>query len=185
MRQSERDQAFAEFVAAYSGELLRVAYLLTGDQAAAEDLLQTAMLKTYLAWPRLDQTVPLGAYVRRVLYTTHVSGWRRRRFREVLTGTLPERPHQADQYAEHDERDRLWRLVSRLPAMQRATIVLRFYEDRSEQETARLLGIAPGTVKAHTSRGLARLRELEQRSAPDPPAVPAPAPLTRPVPTQL
>jgi DNA-directed RNA polymerase specialized sigma24 family protein len=69
--------------------------------------------------------------------------------------------------------------------MQRATIVLRFYEDRSEQETARLLGIAPGTVKAHTSRGLARLRELEQRSAPDPPPVPAPTPLTRPVPTQL
>lgn len=184
MQLAERDRAFGEFVAAHTRELLRVAYLLTGDQGAAEDLLQTAMLKTYLAWPRLDRSVPLGAYVRRVLYTTHVSGWRRRRFREVLAGSPPELPHQADRYAEHDERDRLWRLVSRLPAMQRATIVLRFYEDRSELETARLLGIAPGTVKAHTSRGLAKLRELERGGAPDPPPAPAAEPAGRPVPTR-
>jgi RNA polymerase sigma-70 factor (ECF subfamily) len=181
MHQPERDRAFAEFVAAYSRELLRVAYLLTGDQAAAEDLLQNALLKTYLAWPRLDRSVPLGAYVRRVLYTTHVSGWRRRRFREVLTGAPPERAQQADRYAESDERDRLWRHVSRLPTMQRATIVLRFYEDRSALETAELLGIAPGTVKAHTSRGLARLRELERCAAP-PAAVAVAEP--RPVPSQ-
>jgi RNA polymerase sigma-70 factor, ECF subfamily len=175
----ERDQVFAEFVAAHSAELLRVAYLLTGQQAAAEDLLQTAMLKTYQACGRLDPDVPLGAYVRRVLYTTHVSGWRRRRFREVLMGAPPERPQVRDRYAEQDERDRLWRHVSRLPTMQRATIVLRFYEDRSEQETAALLSIAPGTVKAHTSRALARLRDLEERAAE--PAAPAPRPVRVPV----
>jgi RNA polymerase sigma-70 factor (sigma-E family) len=162
---TERDRAFAEFVAAHSTELLRVAFLLTGEQCAAEDLLQTAMMKMYQVWPRLDQTVPLGAYVRRILYTTHISGWRRRRFREVLTGQPPEHPQPADRYAEADERDRLWRLVSLLPPMQRAVIVLRYYEDRGEQETAQLLGIAIGTVKAHASRGLAKLREWEQRGA--------------------
>jgi RNA polymerase sigma-70 factor (ECF subfamily) len=165
MLRQERDRGFAEFVAASSAGLLRVAYLLTGDQAAAEDLLQAAMEKTYLAWDRLDTSTPPGGYVRRILYTTHVSVWRRR-FREVLTGSPPERPQSADRYAEYDERDRLWRLVSRLPTMQRAVIVLRYYEDRSEQDIAELLAVSPGTVKAHSSRGLARLRELERRVVP-------------------
>lgn len=158
--QSERDAEFARFVAANAPSLLRSAFLLTGQQAAAEDVLQNTLVRLYRSWDRLDtSTAPLG-YARRILYTTHVSMWRSR-LRELLPGVLPDARDLHDDYAVHDERDRLWRLVCLLPRMQRSVVVLRFYEGLTEAEIAQVLEIAPGSVKTHSARGLRRLRELE------------------------
>jgi RNA polymerase sigma-70 factor, ECF subfamily len=151
------DEQFREFVAARSAALLRTAYLLTGDWAHAEDLLQTALTKTYLAWRRLGAIDCVEPYARRVLVTTATSWWRRRWHAERPTGNLPESidPDRADERA---ERDLLWRFVRTLPTRQRAVLVLRFYEDLTEVETARLLGISVGTVKSQGARALATLR---------------------------
>src|SRR6266550_3651043 len=111
---------------------------------------------------RLGQTqtdTPPTQYLRRIVYTTHISSWRRR-LRDVLTESPPEHVEQRDAYAEHDDCDRLWRLVQRLAPMQRSVIVLRFYEDLSEAEIAQVLRISPGSVKVHTSRGVRRLRSM-------------------------
>jgi RNA polymerase sigma-70 factor (ECF subfamily) len=151
------DEQFRVFVAGRSSALLRTAYLLTGDWANAEDLLQTALTKTYLAWRRLGQIDAVEPYARRVLVTTATSWWRRRWHGEKPTGTLPEEsgPDGTDERA---ERDLLWRFVLGLPPRQRAVLVLRFYEDLTEAETARLLDISVGTVKSQCARALATLR---------------------------
>ena len=153
----EIDEQFREFVSKRSGALLRTAYLLTGDWANAEDLLQTALTKTYLAWRRLGTIDSVEPYARRVLVTTATSWWRRRWHGEKPTGTLPETsgPDGADERA---ERDLLWRFVLGLPPRQRAVLVLRFYEDLTEAETARLLDISVGTVKSQGARAIATLR---------------------------
>lgn len=155
---STMEDEFREFVAARSGALLRTAYLLAGDWATAEDLLQTALTKTYLAWKRLGEIEAVEPYARRVLINTATSWWRRRWHGERPTETLPERPA-PDRLAEHLERDALWQHVKALPARQRAVLVLRFYEDLSEAQTAATLGISVGTVKSQTSRALASLRQ--------------------------
>jgi RNA polymerase sigma-70 factor (sigma-E family) len=146
---------FAEFVAARSPALLRTAYLLTGDWASAEDLLQTALATCWRRWNRLsDHPEP---YVRKAMLTTFLS-WRRRRWTgEVPTGELPERGY-ADGTTEVDERDAVWSALRRLPKRQRAVVVLRYFDDLSEQETAALLGISVGTVKSQTSKALSALR---------------------------
>lgn len=151
------EEEFREFVATRSGVLLRTAYLLAGDWATAEDLLQTALAKTYLAWRRLGRIEAVEPYARRVLVNTATSWWRRRWHGERPTETLPERPA-PDRFEEQLERDALWRHVRTLPARQRAILVLRFYEDMSEAQTAALLNISPGTVKSQTSRALTTLR---------------------------
>lgn len=96
-------------------------------------------------------------YVRRILYTTHISTWRRRT-REVLSATPPERVDPHDPYAALDSRDEVWRSVERLPTMQRAVVLLRYYEDLDEASIARALGISPGAVKTHASRAMRKLR---------------------------
>jgi RNA polymerase sigma-70 factor (sigma-E family) len=148
---------FREFVAARSPALLRTAYLLTGDWATAEDLLQTALTKIYLAWRRLGEIEAVEPYARRVLVNTSISWWRRRWHGERPTEVLPERAV-ADKVDEQLERDALWRHVQSLPARQRAVLVLRFYEDLSEAQTAAILDISTGTVKSQTSRALTTLR---------------------------
>ncbi|SNT61287.1 RNA polymerase sigma-70 factor, sigma-E family [Asanoa hainanensis] len=155
-RQSVEDD-FREFVAARSPALLRTAYLLTGDWATAEDLLQTALTKIYLAWRRLGEIEAVEPYARRVLVNTSISWWRRRWHGERPTEVLPERAV-ADKVDEQLERDALWRHVQSLPARQRAVLVLRFYEDMSEAQTAAILDISTGTVKSQTSRALSTLR---------------------------
>jgi RNA polymerase sigma-70 factor (sigma-E family) len=156
-----RDEAevpFTEFVVARSPALLRTAYLLVGgDWALAEDLLQVALTKTYLSWGRVRDRGAVEAYVRTTMATTATSWWRRRWQGERATAVLPEGAT-ADRSPDVDEQDALWQLVRRLPTRQRAVLVLRFYEDLSEAETARTLGITPGTVKSHTSRALAAMR---------------------------
>jgi RNA polymerase sigma-70 factor (sigma-E family) len=177
------EEEFREFVAARSAALLRTAYLLAGDWATAEDLLQTALTKTYLAWKRLGEIEAVEPYARRVLVNTATSWWRRRWHGERPTEVLPERPA-PDRLEEHLERDALWRHVKALPARQRAVLVLRFYEDMSEAQTAALLGISVGTVKSQTSRALGSLRqrlaaegiEAPVRRESSAPAVPVPDP---------
>jgi RNA polymerase sigma-70 factor (ECF subfamily) len=142
-----------------SAALLRTAYLLTGDRGRAEDLLQTAFTKTYLAWDRIRDQNALEAYARRVLVTTATSWWRRKWHGERPTDTLPETTAVADHAEEFGERDRMWSMISSLPAKQRAVLVLRFYEDLSEAQIAETLGLSTGTVKSHCSRALATLRQ--------------------------
>ncbi|MFI7489607.1 SigE family RNA polymerase sigma factor [Micromonospora echinaurantiaca] len=151
------EEEFRDFVAARSGALLRTAYLLTGDWATAEDLLQTALTKTYLAWKRLGGIEAIEPYARRVMVNTSTSWWRRRWHGERPTEVLPERAG-VDEIEQQLDRDLLWRHLKALPARQRAVLVLRFYEDMSEAQTAALLEISPGTVKSQTSRALNTLR---------------------------
>jgi RNA polymerase sigma-70 factor (sigma-E family) len=151
------DVDFRQFVAARSAALLRTAYLLVGDWASAEDVLQTALTKTYLAWRRLGEIEAVEAYARRVLVTTATSWWRRRWHGERPTDVMPDRAS-PDHIDEHIERQALWRHVRSLPARQRAVLVLRFYEDLTEVETARILGVTVGTVKSQCARALAGLR---------------------------
>jgi RNA polymerase sigma-70 factor (sigma-E family) len=181
------EEEFREFVAARSAALLRTAYLLAGDWATAEDLLQTALTKTYLAWKRLGEIEAVEPYARRVLVNTATSWWRRRWHGERPTEVLPERPA-PDRLEEHLERDALWQHVKALPARQRAVLVLRFYEDMSEAQTAAMLGISVGTVKSQTSRALGALRQRLSAEGVDAPVrrnVPAPraaAPIPAPRP---
>jgi RNA polymerase sigma-70 factor (sigma-E family) len=146
---------FDEFVAARSARLLRTAYLLAGDWARAEDLLQTALVRTWSAWRRLgDDPEP---YVRKVLVNTYASWWRRRWNAEDPTADLPDRPG-ADAHAAVEERDALWRALRRLPRRQRTVIVLRYFEDLTEAAVADLLGCSVGTVKSQASKALEKLR---------------------------
>lgn len=146
---------FAEFVAARSSALLRTAYLLTGDWAGAEDLLQATLEQCWRRWSRL--TGNPEPYVRQAMLRTFLS-WRRRRWTgEVPTRDLPE-PVVDDATHGVDDRDRVWRALRRLPRRQRAVVVLRYFDDLSESETARVLGISVGTVKSQTSKALAALR---------------------------
>jgi RNA polymerase sigma-70 factor (sigma-E family) len=151
--------SFDDFVASRSTRLLRTAYLLTQDRALAEDLVQTALSKAWFAWGRIEGRPE--AYVRRIMVNTYSSWWRRRWNGEEPTGELPEctaaDPHRADD-VRVDERTDLWRALERLPKRQRAVVVLRFYEDLSEAETAEIMQCSVGTVKSQASRALAKLR---------------------------
>jgi RNA polymerase sigma-70 factor (sigma-E family) len=151
------DADFRAFVSARSASLLRTAYLLVGDWAHAEDVLQTALTKTYLAWRRLGEIEAVEAYARRVLVTTATSWWRRRWHGERPTADPPERTTR-DLVDEQLERHTMWAHVQSLPTRQRAVLVLRFYEDLTEAQTARVLGVAVGTVKSQCARALATLR---------------------------
>ena len=151
------DQGFAEFATANARRLRHAARLLTGDDSRAEDLLQTALARTYLRWDRIRAEDPT-AYVRRVLYTAHVDWWRRRWRHEYPTDELPDVAAAGDLADRAAERDRLRGALARLSPRERAVVVLRFYEDLGERETAAVLGMAVGTVKSTCSRALAKLR---------------------------
>ena len=147
---------YYEFVAARSDRLLRTAFMLTRDWAHAEDLLQEAMAKAWFAWWRVSGDPE--AYVRKIIITTYITWWRRRRWKgEVPTGEIPDAVS-ADEMRGSDERDAVWRALGRLPAGQRAVIVLRFYEDLTEIKTAEVMGCSVGTVKSQTAKALAKLR---------------------------
>lgn len=156
---SRRDPAdFAEFVAARSSSLQRAAYLMVGERQLAQDLLQEALTKTYVAWPRLRDPSKAEAYTRKVITTTAISWYRRKSWQgERPTETLPETSTEG-----HDEtvaqREWLWAALQELPPRQRAAIVLRFYEDLTEAQTAAAMDCAVGTVKSQVSAGLAKLR---------------------------
>jgi RNA polymerase sigma-70 factor (sigma-E family) len=158
----EFEDDFAEFVTRWSPALLRVAFLLTSDRGEAEDLLQTALLKTHRHWGRLSDREAAYAYVRRVLVTTHTSWRRRRRVAEVLLDQVPD---VVTGETSGPEVGRALQALDQLPPRMRAVVVLRWYEGLSEAETAEALGCSLGSVKSQASRGLARLRLLLDQSA--------------------
>lgn len=157
-----RYPSFSSYVKARQPVLLRTARALTANQSDAEDLLQTALVKTYVAWERIDDHRALDGYVRRTLVNTRTSQWRKRKVDEFACEELPEPdesplpPDPAEQQALHDA---MWRAVTKLPARQRAMVVLRYYEDLTEAQTAEVLGVSVGTVKSAVSRALGKLRE--------------------------
>jgi RNA polymerase sigma-70 factor (sigma-E family) len=161
-RTTDHDADFAAYLAARQASLLRTAYLLAGNRHDAEDLTQTAFAKLYLSWDKVRDRGSIDGYVRRILVNEHNSLWRR---------AWKKREHSADDDVlhaldapHHDAYDdgagaALWDLVRTLPRKARAVVVLRYYEEMSEAETAEVLGISVGTVKSQTSRALAALRE--------------------------
>jgi RNA polymerase sigma-70 factor (sigma-E family) len=156
-----RDADFAAYLAARQPSLLRTAYLLTGNRHDAEDLVQTAFAKLYLSWDKVRDQGSMDGYVRRILVNEHNSVWRRAWKRREHTADdsvlhALDKPHQDT----HDDGvgAALWEVVQTLPRKARAVVVLRYYEEMSEAETAAVLGISTGTVKSQTSRALAALR---------------------------
>lgn len=151
----DRYAGFAEFVAARQMALSRTAYLLTGDHHAAQDLVQSALVKTAAHWSRLIANGDPEAYIRRVMVNENTSWWRRRPPQPVEH--LPERGT-PDQTERADSRLALLAALGTLAPRQRAVIVLRYFEDLSEAETSEILGCSVGTVKSQTHDALARLR---------------------------
>jgi RNA polymerase sigma-70 factor (sigma-E family) len=152
---AERPSTFDDFVAARGDALWRSAWLLTGDAHLAEDLVQTALAKSYRRWERIDDVGGFEAYVRCTLYTTYVSWWRRRWNGERPTGQLPESPAET---TDLELRRDLLTALAALPRGQRAVLTLRYFEDLSERETAETLGCSVGTVKSQAARAIAALR---------------------------
>jgi RNA polymerase sigma-70 factor (sigma-E family) len=154
-RDTEAD--FHDFVVSRSPALLATAYLLTGDRHRAEDLLQSALAKALRHWSRIRRQGSVDAYVRRIMVKEQRSWWRSGRGREHPVADLPERAAPGADPAATAERDVVWRALQELPPRTRAVLVLRYWEDRSEAESAELLGCSLGTVKSLASRGLRRL----------------------------
>ena len=157
MRDDERDAAFSEFVAARQAHLRRIAYALCGDWHRADDLLQTALTKLYVAWPRIRTAGNEVAYVRQIMVRANIDESRRPWRRERPTDVLPEI---AAEPAQFEERSALFDALQSLPQQQRKVVVLRHWLGLSVRETADELGINEGTVKSHSSRGLAALQAV-------------------------
>lgn len=158
-------EEFEAFARDHIPALLRFGHLLTGDRASAEDLVQTSLARTALRWHRLREPAAAPAYVRRAMVRHHANLVHRLLSRERVVAEPPDRLA-AGGYAEVDERDAMWRALARIGPRQRAVLVLRYYEQLSEAETAAALGITTGTVKSQTARGLTRLRHV--LAEPDP-----------------
>ena len=158
-RSERRDAEFTEYLAARQAALLRTAYLVCGDRHQAEDVLQTALAKLYLSWDKVRDRGAVDAYVRRIIVNETTSSWRRPwHRRERATDVLPETATHHDTYDDGGSAA-LWDVVRSLPPQARAVVVLRYYEQLSEAETAETLGVSKGTVKSQSSRAMALLRE--------------------------
>ncbi len=153
---------FADWVAARGPSLLRLAYLLTGSSAEAEDVVQDALSRALPRWSRISSLEDPDAYVRRMVINGHTSWWRRFRRRESPVEVVPERAATdgagRDEAALTDDRLLVWQACLRLPEDQRVAIVLRYWEQRDYAEIAALTGVAEGTVRSRVSRGIAALR---------------------------
>ncbi|MGW1562777.1 SigE family RNA polymerase sigma factor [Streptomyces sp. NPDC002144] len=157
---------FEEYVRMRQDGLLRIARRLVDDPLDAQDLLQTALTRTYLRWGRIADKRLADAYLRRVMINTRTEWWRARRFTEVPTGQLPD-TGVADCAEQHADRAELMDAIKVLAPLQRSVVLLRHWEQMSTEETAAALGMAPGTVKSTLHRALARLRQELQRRDPD------------------
>ena len=150
---------FRDFVEARSGALLRSGWLLTGDWPSAEDLVQTALAAVWPRWNSLTRQDAPELYVRKIMVNTYLR-WRQRRWTgEVATGRLPELQAYGDVFAQVDARQALIAALDRLPARQRAVVVLRYFADQTESQTAEAMGCSVGAVKSHASKALAKLRD--------------------------
>lgn len=157
MRDRDRGAGFDAFVVEASPRLLRTAFLLTGDRGAAEDLLQDVLERLYVAWPRVQDP---DAYARRSLVHGSTNRWRRRERRPEARLSPSHDVAVPDVSSASAERDRLVRALAQLPARQRTVVVLRWYADLSEAQTAEAMGCSTGTVKSQCHRALQRLRVL-------------------------
>ena len=162
MRDAERDAEFSDFVRARRTHLRRVAYACCGDWHRADDLVQTALVKLYAAWPRVRRDGREEAYVRTIIVRANIDETRRPWRREHPATELSDRPERPGLPVE--ERDALFEALQALPAMQRKTVLLRHWLGLSVAETAAELGIGEGTVKSHTSRGLTALQAVLARA---------------------
>jgi RNA polymerase sigma-70 factor (sigma-E family) len=156
------DDVIRDFVQMRLSRLSRIAYLLTADHHAAEDLLQNTLVKLVVQWRRVSTADNPDAYLRKILYNEHVSRWRGSGYlrRERLTDELPEPGLRRDEADDTVRRLLLQRALTRLTPKQRAVIVLRYVEDLSEVDAAAALGCSVGTVKSQTHDALVRLRAL-------------------------
>jgi RNA polymerase sigma-70 factor (sigma-E family) len=152
-----RESGFTEYVAARHDHLWRTAYALCGSRHQADDLLQIALTKLYVAWPRVHSVENPDAYVRQILVRTNIDESRRPWRREV---PVAEQPDVAAPSSDPDTDDAVMSALRQLPPMQRRCVVLRHWLDLSVTDTAAELGVSEGTVKSHTSRGVARLQSL-------------------------
>jgi RNA polymerase sigma-70 factor (sigma-E family) len=153
----EQQRSLERFVADRGDRLLRTAALLAGSRADGEDLLQSALERLLRNWRRIDGDPE--NYVRRTLYNLATDGWRRQRVWQRKAALFEPAPP-VDPATAVDLRDAVVRVLAQLPPRQRAVLVLRYFEQLSEAETAETLGCSVGTVKSATARGLARLREI-------------------------
>jgi RNA polymerase sigma-70 factor (sigma-E family) len=152
------EAAFLDLYVARRGQLRRTAHLLCGDWHHAEDLVQNAFVKLYVAWARVREVGGVDGYLRQTLVHLYIDETRRRRYRDTVMAEPPNRPR--PELADPSDR---WELIAALrdvPRRQRACLVLRFYEDMSVAQTAAVLGCSEGTVKSQTARGLTALRDV-------------------------
>jgi RNA polymerase sigma-70 factor (sigma-E family) len=149
---------FEAFVRARSAALLGYGYLLAGNPHDAADLTQEALARLSQSWDRLHGKDNPEAYVRTTMARLHISWWRRRR-REHSVGVLPEQGYSDERLARADGDIGLWQAVVALPRRQRVVLVLRYYEQYTDEEIADLLGISRGTVRSQAARGLDKLRK--------------------------
>ena len=156
MRRDERDREFSAFVAARRPHLRRLAFLVSGDAQVAEDILQIALMKVYLAWPRIRSRDRPESYVRTVLVRVTIDESRRPWRRESAVPAVPDAAVTAPGVVD----DALLRALRSLPTGQRTAVALRYWEDLSIEETAAVMGCSTSTVKSHSARGLARLRTV-------------------------
>jgi RNA polymerase sigma-70 factor (sigma-E family) len=155
-----RDRSdFAEFVSARSTALHRAAYLMVGEVSLAQDLVQEALTKTYVAWPRLRDKGNAEAYTRKAITTTAISWFRRKAWSQEISSDAPPEGGSQGHADSVTQSAWLWTALQELPVRQRAAIVLRYYEDLTEAQTADAMGCAVGTVKSQVSAGLSKLRE--------------------------
>jgi RNA polymerase sigma-70 factor (sigma-E family) len=153
------DDGFTAFVIARQRALQRIAWLLTGDWAAAEDLVSQALAKVWQHWSRIQRHDDPHVYACRVLVNAHASAWRRAWRRELPYSDVPDRGGWDEPSTTVDTRRALLDALGRLPRRQREVLVLRYLEDLSEVQTADIMGVAVGTVKSASAAALARLRD--------------------------
>jgi RNA polymerase sigma-70 factor (sigma-E family) len=157
MVSSRRDDEFDAFMTASWSSLFRTAVLMTGDAHLAEDMLQNTMGKVYKSWRRVSRFEHPRSYARAILANEVSSWWRRRSSSELPVETWPDDDSTSGLDEQVVDKDLMWQALGKLPARQRAVLVLRYYEDLSGPEIAAVLGISEGAVKAHTHRGLRTL----------------------------
>lgn len=150
-------EEFTAFMLGRWSALVRFGYGLTGDRDLAEDLAQTALTRACVAWARVRRADDPDAYVRKIMINSNRSWRRRRRLTELASGLAPQEPVAGAGVADDDRPELIAALLS-LPAGQRAVLVLRYWMDLSEAETAATLGCSVGNVKSQAARGLAKLR---------------------------
>ncbi|MFI6758348.1 SigE family RNA polymerase sigma factor [Micromonospora sp. NPDC050417] len=155
--ESTDGHGFEEFVRARSTALMRYGYVLTGNRHDAADLTQEALARLGSSWSRLRRKDDPEGYVRTTMARLHISWWRLRR-RERLAGDVPDQAHTEPGFAHVDGDGGLWQALAALPRRQRAVLVLRYYEHRTDEEIAERLGVTRGTVRSQALRGLAKLR---------------------------